>query len=429
MKVLGVALLALSLVSGSAAAADYKVLRSLQAPAPIQLASLPAGTKTKPVKFARIVIHPKDGEAWALAYESWVVRGEGAPPAVSDLLTWDSGRVEAETASFQRAFDDELRKAGFAAEAASSLFAENESSSELLVGVLVDDIKGRFCLDCPNLFNRKAVPASVVMSANWEIYSALDRKVIAKIATAGGANHMQKPQSVQPAVLEAFRENVRRLLATEEFRAIVTGTPPSVAAQPALTPIAFRPPVPAKRPISNAATAVAAVFAGDGHGSGFLISSDGYLLTNQHVVGGSKFVKVRWSDGAESVGEVVRLDRRRDIALVKVDAGVRKPLALRRQLGDLGEAVFAIGTPLDPKLQGTVTKGIVSANRVLDGQAFIQSDVVINGGNSGGPLLDESGNVIGVTVAGYEIRGAPVGLNLFIPIDDALKVLALQPAS
>jgi S1-C subfamily serine protease len=115
------------------------------------------------------------------------------------------------------------------------------------------------------------------------------------------------------------------------------------------------------------------------------------------------------------------------VALVKASprAG-RPPLALRRGTPGVGEAVFAIGTPLDPSLQNTVTKGIVSANRILDGFAYIQSDVTVDHGNSGGPLLDDKGRVIGITVSKIAPDDGQRGLNLFIPIGDALDFLALK---
>jgi S1-C subfamily serine protease len=421
------------LLSGAAEAADYKVLRTLQAPPPIQLSSLPAGTTARPVEFARVVFHPKEGEAWALAYESMIAVGGGEtapPPQLSELLTWDSGRMDGETATFARAFDEELKKAGFAAAGTVSLFGDKQDAADLKVAVLVDDIKGRFCVDCPNLFNRKGVPASVVMTAHWEVYSSLERKVIARIDTTGGANHMTKLQgSIIPPVLTAFREHVRQLLASEEFRRVVTAgaaAPNSTPPATSQSTIAFSAAAKAGG-IPQASKSVATVFAADGHGSGFLVSQDGYVLTNQHVVGGSKYVKLKWNDGSETLGEVVRADSRRDVALIKTDAKGRAPLALRHTTAVQGETVFAIGTPLDERLQSTLTKGIVSATRDYEGQLFIQSDVGVTNGNSGGPLLDEKGAVLGLTVLGlYPDKSK--SLNLFIPIDDALRALALKPA-
>jgi len=181
------------------------------------------------------------------------------------------------------------------------------------------------------------------------------------------------------------------------------------------------------RPIGDVPGSVVAVLTGDGWGSGFLVSNDGYLLTNRHVVGAATTVRIRWSDGFETTGDVVRSDKRRDVALVKTDPRGRRPLVLRRAMPAVGEAVFAIGTPLDEKLQSTVTKGIVSANRILDGFAFIQSDVTVDHGNSGGPLLDDKGQVIGITVIKFAPDDGQRGLNLFIPIGDALDFLSLKP--
>ncbi|MFN4177110.1 S1C family serine protease [Phenylobacterium sp.] len=222
----------------------------------------------------------------------------------------------------------------------------------------------------------------------------------------------------------------RNLVSDERFKQVVAVDPTRnlAAASQRFEPIRIATAPSAPRPLSTTVQSVAAVFAGGGHGTGFVISNDGYLLTNHHVVGGPRYVKVRWPDGFEALGEVIRTDRRRDVALIKT-AGKTAPLALRSTPAALGEAVFAIGALLDEKSQNTVTKGIVSANRTFDGQAFIQSDVGINPGNSGGPLLDEKGFVVGLSVSRYQVNDAPTGLNLFIPIADALDALALKPAT
>ena len=124
----------------------------------------------------------------------------------------------------------------------------------------------------------------------------------------------------------------------------------------------------------------------------------------------------------------IRSDKRRDVALIKVDPRGRQPLGLHRAAPLAGDTVFAIGAPLDVKNQGTVTRGVASANRILDGFSFIQSDVTINGGNSGGPLLDEKGEVLGICDLSFRERGdVPTGINYFVPIDDALRFLSAEP--
>jgi len=164
-------------------------------------------------------------------------------------------------------------------------------------------------------------------------------------------------------------------------------------------------------------------------GSGVIFDANGWILTNHHVVGSARTVRVRWPDGTDQPAQVLRVDRARDIALIKADTPPGRPLALKPASPAQGETVFAIGAPLDPSLQGTLTRGIVSANRVIDGQPFIQSDVAITHGNSGGPLLNERGEVVGVAQSMIAENGASVSLNLFIPIGDALRALSLTPAS
>ena len=177
--------------------------------------------------------------------------------------------------------------------------------------------------------------------------------------------------------------------------------------------------------LNNVLSAVVTVRVGRGHGSGFLISTDGLILTNQHVVVGAKKVAVILNNGLEVVGEVLRTDKVRDVALVKVPVRIRTALPIRKKLATRLEKVYVIGTPLKESLGSTITVGIVSALRtdLKTGQILIQSDAPITGGNSGGFLLDEYGNVIGISVLSY-IHGQ--NLNLFIPIGEALERLNIE---
>ncbi|RAK60022.1 hypothetical protein DJ021_09505 [Phenylobacterium hankyongense] len=430
MKIWGMAGLALALVAGAASGADYQTLRHLEPPPPVVLQPLASGEKAQPVKLAKVVIHPRDGEPWAVVYSVTVVQIETNASRTASLVPWKRGRIETDDAALVSAFDEELVKAGFKASSSESLFGDNGGSYDLQVGVLIDDIKGRICVDCPNPFMPKAPGAVITMNARWEVYSAVQGRVVAKASTTGGGLLTgSATEGVEPALYAAFRENVRQLLASEEFRKVVTAgaTAPQVRA-PA-TPMSFTRSLAAKRSLSTAPSSVVAVFAGDSMGSGFLISPDGLVLTNHHVVGAAPKVRIRWSDRSESVGEVLRSDVRRDVALIKVDPHGRAALPLRTAAPEAGETVFAIGMPLEKDFQNTLTKGVVSAVRMHEGQRFIQSDVAVDHGNSGGPLLDENGQVVGITDWGYAPDGISHNLNFFIPIDDALRILALSPAA
>ena len=141
------------------------------------------------------------------------------------------------------------------------------------------------------------------------------------------------------------------------------------------------------------------------------------------MVGGAKYVKLKTSNGKSLVGQVMRIDSIRDVALIKTESNGQPSLAIRKTAPAVGEEVFAIGSPFGDKLSGTLTQGVLSSRRTLEGVTFLQSDVAVTFGNSGGPLLDASGAVIGMTVMGIGKTG---GINFFIPIDEALEKLALN---
>jgi serine protease Do len=161
-------------------------------------------------------------------------------------------------------------------------------------------------------------------------------------------------------------------------------------------------------------------------GSGFIISEDGYVMTNYHVVKGADEIIVRLSDRRELKGEVIGVDQRSDIALLKIEAS-KLPVA---KIGDthgleVGEWVLAIGSPFG--FDHSATAGIVSAKgRSLPREnyvPFIQTDVAINPGNSGGPLFNLDGEVVGVNSQIYSRTGGYMGLSFSIPIEVAMDVV------
>ncbi|AGF49161.1 Do family serine endopeptidase [Candidatus Kinetoplastidibacterium galati] len=160
-----------------------------------------------------------------------------------------------------------------------------------------------------------------------------------------------------------------------------------------------------------------------GMGSGFFISDDGYILTNNHVVIDSTEIIVTLDDGKEFTAKVIGADDRTDIALLKIDSKNTKPVSIGRvDLVKKGQWVLAIGSPFG--LDSTVTAGIVSAIGRDTGEylSFIQADVAVNPGNSGGPLLNLNGEVIGVNSQIISRSGGFMGISLSIPIDEAMRV-------
>jgi serine protease Do len=160
-----------------------------------------------------------------------------------------------------------------------------------------------------------------------------------------------------------------------------------------------------------------------GVGSGFIVSADGYAMTNHHVVDGADEIYVTLTDKREFKAKLIGSDRRTDVALVKIEASNLPKLTL----GDpnrlrVGEWVVAIGSPFG--LENTVTAGIVSAKGRDTGDflPFIQTDVAVNPGNSGGPLLNMRGEVVGINSQIYSRTGGFMGISFAIPIDEANRV-------
>lgn len=161
-------------------------------------------------------------------------------------------------------------------------------------------------------------------------------------------------------------------------------------------------------------------------GSGFIINSTGLVLTNNHVIDGATKVKVQLSDGREMAGKVLGRDPKTDVAVIKIE-GTGHFQAI--QWGDsdkirVGESVFAVGSPFG--LGNTVTAGILSARGRTIGAGpyddFLQVDAAINSGNSGGPLFDAEGRVIGINTAIFSPSGGNVGIGFAIPADMARRV-------
>ena len=160
-----------------------------------------------------------------------------------------------------------------------------------------------------------------------------------------------------------------------------------------------------------------------GVGSGFILSTDGYVMTNAHVVDGADEVFVTLTDSREFKAKIIGVDKRSDVALVKVEAA-GLPIV---RIGDVnrlrvGEWVIAIGSPFG--LESSVTAGIVSAKARDTGDLvkLIQTDVAINPGNSGGPLINMRGEVVGINSQIYSRSGGYMGISFAIPTDEAIRV-------
>lgn len=380
------------------------------------VAPLPAGANPRPVAFARMGSAIRDDQRVG-TYWWGAICVEENPVYWADVAKGLTGIKEM--------FAQELKAAGFRPDVdPNNLFAEASSSGgDLQVGAMVKAVDISVC---DNAVNTKG---KATFEIEWQIYSTLRREMVATIPSSVSVQQKISSKAERNITQEAFVRSVRSLLADERFRTLVLSADPSTKPSKAADgQIQLKAPAAAPVRISDATGSVVAVFAGSAMGSGALVSDDGYFITAQHVVGDAKTVKIRWSDGLESTAEVVRNDKRRDVALLKAESRGRTPLRVDRARLDAGAPVYAIGTPLDPTLQNTVTRGVVSGQRVMNGFTFIQSDVAVTHGNSGGPLLNDKGAVVGLAELVFRPEGENESLNFFVPAGDVLDFLQLTPA-
>ncbi|MBV8379299.1 MAG: trypsin-like peptidase domain-containing protein, partial [Paucibacter sp.] len=329
-----------------------------------------------------------------------------------DFDTWFVTRLT-------KAFKTTALKSGYvSADAAHSVFDEKKNDADFRVGATLLAFDYRTCVD------RTSSKGGAYAKIRWEIFSARKQKVVyAPIIEGSFSTTDSMPHSdFEDAFMQAVAGN---LFADPKFVEIINSggfaDNEPTAALPRLSIAAdhvVRGEVPRITP--DLVKAVVTVESGIGSGSAFYISRSGYLLTNYHVVSDAKFVRIKLSDGRSLVGEVLRSDKILDVALLQTEPVNFDALSLRSEPGVVGEDVFALGSPFGSVLNGTLTRGVLSSHRVIEGVSFLQSDAAINPGSSGGPLIDAKGQVIGIA----QLGSSAAGLGLFIPLPEALDKLA-----
>jgi len=163
----------------------------------------------------------------------------------------------------------------------------------------------------------------------------------------------------------------------------------------------------------------------DGHGSGFFIGDAGEILTNYHVIKGTDSLQVILNDGTKLKASVLKFDMKNDLALLKIEHIGHRVISLSETVpGDLGEEIYAIGTPTSLELTQSISRGIVSGERNIENERILQIDAKVNGGNSGGPLISKKGNLMGIVSAKLVGRGVE-GIGFAIAIETAIQSFGL----
>jgi S1-C subfamily serine protease len=319
-------------------------------------------------------------------------------------------------------FKEKTKQLGYPRfQGSDSAFADNSTSSaaDLRVGFSLTALSNTLC------YVDKEVSGNAQITLKAELYSPKLQKVVYARAIEGRfAADSRVKESVfydgllgnaldqmfaDPAYVDSFRDNAP-VPVSEQLESIAVKN-------------GAKPKEKTKDNVRALQSVVVTIETGSSSGSGFFIGRDGYIITARHVVGDSKYVKVRLLGGFTVPGEVVRKDSARDVALIKTDIDPPLSQYVRLDIAKTGDEVYAIGSPFGAQLNSTVTRGVFSAVRKVDELIYIQSDVAVNPGNSGGPMYDADGGVIGVAVS--KMKNAE-GINMFIPINDALEKLGVR---
>lgn len=347
-------------------------------------------------------------------------------------MEWRGGSLDVTKNDFADVFRQELKKANYPVVGDTNVLFDDPSASkaELLVAGLINKVESNVCFPQSESSDWSTVKGGAFIQVDWQVYSQIERKIIYETTTQGSYETEEAKSGGSAKLLtKAFAVATHNLLADNKFHDLVIK---SKSQRNESSPASQYPYLKIEQPqkvssnIADVRAAAVTIFVGQGHASGFIISKSGYVLTNRHVVGEARFVKLRLENGREILADVIRTDRARDVALLKTAEGNLPCMHLRLLTEPkVGDEVFAVGSPLSEELELSVTKGVVSGYREEAGLKYIQSDVQTHPGSSGGPLVDKKGEVVGICSGGISINGASQNLNFFIPIADAMSHLGI----
>jgi serine protease Do len=266
------------------------------------------------------------------------------------------------------------------------------------------------------------------LTVDWELFDVRREAVVYEVVTLGAADvqgFADRANGAREGLMAALDSMAKR----EKFRAaLVPSTETAIDGAPSWSGVldlarCDRPDAALPDGMESTLSGTVLVRAGARLGSGAMLTSDGFVVTAAHVVAGATAVDITTRNGLELPADVVRVDRYQDVALL--DVGGRGFACLPAGTTPTpGAELYAVGSPLGEGLEFSVSKGVVSGVRTLDGYQYLQTDASLNGGNSGGPLVDAHGRV--VAVVSWKVVGSGYeGLGFGVPLDVVIDRLDL----
>ncbi len=377
---------------------------------------------SKPVSFERAIVTMEAGTPIGKVTGGWLhvtFRSLRANPGDADKACVQVGR-------------EELRKAHYSTpDASNALFGEHQME-KIRYQLGADITFLQMDLHVQPGWIKATLTSKGTISVTWQVFDTRADKVVFTLKTTTSYQDQSTSDGGVNPELGMFRKAFRELLAQKEFAAFMSPDSPEPVGNVGKLPVIKVAP----------GTAVPSLALPDGFGqvldsfitlepgqvlgSAFLISPDGYALTAAHVVSGLKTVPARLHSGIVLDAEVVRINDESDVALIKLPGSSFKALAPAAP-GEppIGSDVFVVGNPRMKELNASVSKGVVSGNRLISGHKYLQTDAAANPGSSGGPVLDRKGTILGVI--SWKFAGAELqGLAFAVPLGDALSSLNVE---
>lgn len=372
---------------------------------------------SKPIAFARFIFNVKEGTTIGAFYNSY--------GGVID--EFDAPDLSVGSERFGLMAREELLKAEYSVMGGENMiFGQDESAkARFQLGAQMSGMK-------LNVYQRPFQPNLMNSSTTieWQVYDTYSKQVIYSQTTTG--DYSSAPFD-DDFIYITYRNALRALLANEEFAQLMRKNTPLPSASKGNTEeweaITLKRPSEAPvyelpKDVDRLLDSVVQIKVGNVTGSGFVVSSDGYIMTAGHVVAGTETVQVMFRSGLELEGKVERVEENIDVGLVRIPGSGHTPLVISSAEPTLGTDIYVIGNPsaLTETLNFSVARGILSAKRDLDGKTYLQTDASVNPGNSGGPVLNQEGQVVGIVSWKVFFPGFE-GLGFAVPTDKAMETL------
>lgn len=372
------------------------------------------------IKNIKIDVEKEDFEVRFYTYRSWVKNGRDYYYASRQ----QDEKLLVENSVFSKSLNEVLKEEGYI-DTTNRVLTQSYLGNLRLSATVDSYTINRITANNPLNPNGMVV---VDLGIDWEVLDFYDEVVLKTsiVSTSGQFQFVNRleDEQLRTAINDAVKGNFGMLLAQDSIQLLLNDNSAIGKEENFANLEILNTELPNSR-LSETIQSAVTIRTKKGFGSGFVLGENGYIITNYHVVSDSTDLKVVLNSQSEFKAEIVRASKIYDLALLKIDTTGLTPLSLSLERNvELASDVYAVGTPTAEDLSQTITRGIISGKRKIGDAKLLQTDASINSGNSGGPLLNKQGEVVGVVsskVKGFGVEGVAFGIPAF-EIMDRLKI-------